>query len=257
MCVDQMLLRFAARDDIASVTYFANNPAMSPYAADAQGLHRNHGLVEEIIPLAPDVVLAGAYGARQATALLSQLGYRVERVPLPEKLADIDAHLLRMAELLGEPAALQAYRQTWLEHKKARETANAQVPDSARPRALMLGPNHIAPGAGTLEHELLVLAGFRNWAADQPGFATVNLEQLVQQPPDVLIVDVAADHQFSLAHEVLQHPALNAAIGPQRVARLPSNLAVCPAPNINTLLSALVAIQARIADLATIGGVSR
>lgn len=246
LCVDQMLLRFAAREDIASVTYFAGNPLMSPQADLAAGLHRNHGLVEEIIPLAPDLVLAGQYGAREAAELLTHLGYRVERVPLPTSLADIDQHLLRMAELLGHPPALLAHRQAWLARKAAQEAANSAIAEAERPRALMLGPNHIAPGAGTLEHELLTLAGFRNWAADQQGFATVNLEQLVLQPPDLLIVDRLASHQFSLAHEVLAHPALTVAMQGGQLGSLPGNLSVCPAPHINALLTALLALRAQL-----------
>lgn len=246
LCVDQMLLRFADRERIASVTYFAGNPLMSPYARAAQGVHRNHGLVEEIIPLAPDLVLAGEYGAREAAQLLTHLGYRVERVPLPAGLEDIDRHLLSMAELLGQPPELLAHREAWLARKAAQEQANAAIPLAERPTALMLGPNHIAPGTGTLENELLELAGFRNWAGDQSGFASVNLEQLVVRPPDLLIVDNVARRHFSLAHEVLEHPALQVAMARGQLGSLPGNLSVCPAPNINELLSALLQLRAQV-----------
>ena len=63
----------------------------------------------------------------------------------------------------------------------------------------------MAPGRDTLEHELLTLSGFRNWAADQAGFAGISLERLALDPPDLLIVDRVADRHFSLAHEVLGH----------------------------------------------------
>ncbi|MDN3637390.1 ABC transporter substrate-binding protein [Simiduia curdlanivorans] len=249
LCVDQMLLRFAGRDQIASVTYFADNPLMSPLALQAQGLHRNHGLVEEIIPLKPRLVLAGEYGAREAVELLLALGYPVLRVPLPQKLADIDAHLARMAEILNNPPALVEFSSQWQARKLQLEADNRLTPVSAKPSALMLGPNHIAPGNGTLEDELLSLAGFHNWAVQQgiQGFASIDLEKLVLNPPDLLIVDQVAAKHFSVAHEVLRHPALARAMKGGALAALPGNLTVCPAPNINALMSALIELRLGLA----------
>lgn len=240
-----MLLRFAARDQIASVTYFADNPLMSPLAQQVQGLHRNHGLVEEIIPLQPRLILAGEYGAREAIELLLALGYQVVRVPLPQKLADIDLHLARMSELLGRPAALDQYVQVWQARKAQLQAESQQLSSPDKPVALMLGPNNISPGAGTLEDELLTLAGFQNWAVLQgiKGFAGVNLEKLVISPPDLLIVDQIPAQHFSVAHEVLQHPALARAMQNGQLASLPGNLSVCPAPNINALMTALIDLR--------------
>lgn len=243
LCLDQMLLQFAPRAQIASLTWFADNPLMSPMADRARGLPTNHGLVEEIVPLAPDLVLAGEYGAREAVDLLRQLGYRVEQMPLPYQLADIETHLLRMGELLGQPPALAAYRSQWQARQQRLGQWQAGLSEADKPRALMLGPNFVAPGQGTLEHELLALAGFRNWAAGEQGFAGVALEQLALDPPDLLIVDRVADRHFSLAHEVLRHPALGQLAS--RLASLPGPLTVCPAPNINGLLDALLALHPR------------
>lgn len=245
LCVDQMLLRFAPRERIASVTYFADNPLMSSLAGQTQGLHKNHGLVEEIIPLAPDLVLAGEYGAREAAELLQSLGYPVQRIPLPYAIGDIETHMDRMADILGKPALLVEHRAQWLARKARLEAGAEAMAEADKPTALMLGPNHVAPGAGTLEHEMLTLAGFRNWAAleGRQGFTSINLERLVEDPPQLLIVDRVAAGHFSLAHEVLNHPALDAALARGRLASLPGNLSVCPAPNINELITELVALR--------------
>lgn len=249
LCVDQMLLRFAPRERIASVTYFADNPLMSPLAGQAEGLHKNHGLVEEVIPLLPDLVLAGEYGAREAAELLQTLGFELQRISLPYALDDIEGHMDRIASLLGNPPSLLAHKARWLARKTELQAAAAAMPERQKPSALMLGPNHVAPGAGTLEHEMLTLAGFRNWAAleGKQGFASVSLERLVIDPPDVLIVDRVAAGHFSLAHEVLSHPALDAALAQGRLASLPGNLTVCPAPNINELMTVLVELRQSVA----------
>lgn len=244
LCLDQMLLRFAAPQRIASLTHFAANSQMSPLADRAKGIHLNHGLAEEIIPLAPDLILVGEYGAREAAQLLQTLNFRVKKIPLPRQLGDIETHLLAMAELLGASTEAYRYVAQWRELRQQLQLEQQTMP-APQPVALMLGPNNVVPGANTLEHEMLTLAGMRNWAAERglESFASVDIEQIIADPPQLLIVDRVAERNFSRAHEVLRHPALQAAMRDGVVASLPANLSICPAPHINQLLLALVQLR--------------
>src|SRR4029453_1275136 len=61
LCVDELLLRLADPRNLASATWLARDPANSNVAELAQSIPVNHGLVEEIIPLNPDLVIAGIY----------------------------------------------------------------------------------------------------------------------------------------------------------------------------------------------------
>ena len=76
LCTDQILLQLVDRDRIASVTYLATDPAISYYADRAIGIKKNHGLAEEILPLKPDLILAGTFTSRPTTLLLKKLGYQ-------------------------------------------------------------------------------------------------------------------------------------------------------------------------------------
>lgn len=65
----------APRATIGAIGYLAVRPDISFESARAAGIPLNHGLSEEILPLAPDVVLAGRHTSRPAVLLLQRLGY--------------------------------------------------------------------------------------------------------------------------------------------------------------------------------------
>src|SRR5438067_3348422 len=68
LCTDELVLRLADRKNIASVTWLARGGSSNVSELAAQ-VPINHGLAEEIIPLDPDLVIAGVYTTRAAVAL--------------------------------------------------------------------------------------------------------------------------------------------------------------------------------------------
>ena len=76
LCADELVLRLADPRNIASVTWLSRNPDSSNVAQLAAQVPINHGLAEEIIPLDPDLVIAGIYTARTAVALLKRAAFR-------------------------------------------------------------------------------------------------------------------------------------------------------------------------------------
>jgi iron complex transport system substrate-binding protein len=82
-------------------------------------------------------------------------------------------------------------------------------------------------GDGTLEHELMLLAGIRNLAAEGGmfGFNQLDLELLLSAKPQILIIEEGTADAFSLAREYVAHPALsNAGF---KIVRLPAGLSGC------------------------------
>ena len=69
MCVDELVLRLAEPQNIASVTWLSRDPKNSNVAELGARIPVNHGLAEEIIPLNPDLIIAGIYTARTAVAI--------------------------------------------------------------------------------------------------------------------------------------------------------------------------------------------
>src|SRR5258708_1788850 len=70
MCADELVLRLAERQNVASVTWLSRDAENSNVAEAAAHVPVNHGLAEEVIPLNPDLVVAGAFTSRTAVVLL-------------------------------------------------------------------------------------------------------------------------------------------------------------------------------------------
>ncbi|HEX7763035.1 MAG TPA: ABC transporter substrate-binding protein, partial [Cellvibrio sp.] len=101
ICIDQLLWELVPHERLVSFSYLTANPMWSPIAGKVKGMPLNHGLAEEIVPLHPDIILAGEFDARDAISLLQRLGARVERVALPRTLDDIHQQILQVGELVG------------------------------------------------------------------------------------------------------------------------------------------------------------
>jgi iron complex transport system substrate-binding protein len=77
LCTDELVLRLADHANIASITWLSKDPISANAVDLAAGLPVNHGLAEEVIPLDPDLVVAGTFTARAAVAMLKQTRFPV------------------------------------------------------------------------------------------------------------------------------------------------------------------------------------
>src|SRR5262245_65802215 len=102
LCVDELLLRLAEPRNVASVTWLSRDPNNSNVAELAGTIPVNHGLAEEIIPLQPDLVIAGIYTARPAVAMLKRTGTPLTEVGVPKNLAEVRQQIRDIAALIGE-----------------------------------------------------------------------------------------------------------------------------------------------------------
>jgi iron complex transport system substrate-binding protein len=103
LCTDQLVLALADRAAVRSVTWLARDPQSAVLAAAAAEVPVNHGLAEEIIPLAPDLVVAGLYTARTTVALLKRFGFSVLELDVPDSLPAIAAQMRTVAHALAHP----------------------------------------------------------------------------------------------------------------------------------------------------------
>ena len=220
LCADQLLLGLADRAQIVSLSRLARDRLRSFMADRVGDLPTNGGLAEEVIALAPDLVLAGAFSARPGVAVLRRLGYRILDLGVPRSFDDIRRQIRRVAAALGHPA-----RGARLIAEMDRRLAAARPPSGGvRPVAVLYQAHGFAMGADTLEHALLNAAGFDNLAArlGLRGLGHIPLERLVHQAPDLVVFGMAADAPPSLAKQFLAHPALT------RVARAMPTVVVAP-----------------------------
>ena len=161
MCVDELVLRLAEPQNIASVTWLSRDPKNSNVAELGARIPVNHGLAEEIIPLNPDLIIAGIYTARTAVAMLKRVGIPVLEIGIPKSLDDVRAQIREIAGLIGE----RERGESVVADMDRRLAALPHPPSSDRPRAVVLNPNGATVGKGTLVDEIMTRAGLTNVAA--------------------------------------------------------------------------------------------
>lgn len=230
LCTDELVLRLADRKNIASVTYLAATSGVSNVTDLAAQIPFNHGLAEEVVPLNPDLVVAGTYTARTAVALLKRTGFHVLDMDVPKDIHEIKAQYRQMGKILGE------------EERTERLIAEldsrlASIPVSrapARPRAMVFNANGNTVGKGSLTDEIITRAGMENLSATRgiDNFGQIPLEMLVTNAPDVLILSSFRDGPPAIATEVLRHPVLAKMSDRMRIAVVPGRLWACAGPGI-------------------------
>ncbi len=246
ICGDLLALSLAPRARIASVTFLAADPRMSPIAEAADGIPLNYGKAEEVLAFEPDLVLAGRHTTRATVALLERLGYPVIKLDIAQSLDDVRAQIRVAAAAMGVVAAGEEMIATL----DARIEATAAQRGASRPLAAVYGPNGFTPGSRTLSGSLMELAGFENLAA-RAGIRTwgnLSLESLLLARPDVLIVEAEGDNAHALASQILAHPALLDLRERITVAAVPRPLWSCPGPWIVDALDKLVAARAAVLE---------
>lgn len=241
LCLDQLVLLLADRDRIASVSHLAADPTVSAVAGRVGRIPLNHGHAEEILPLAPDLVLAGRFGARQAAALLRRLGYRVVQIEDARSIDAIPALVRRVAALVGA----RERGESLLARFAARLEALRPGEDEKRPLAALYNPNGVTAGVGTVPNAVLELAGFESLARRQGlhGTAVMPLERLLVARPDVLVTGHMQTRAPSLATALLDHPALRRAFPEARTIAVPERYWICAGPAIAEAAEILAAAR--------------
>jgi iron complex transport system substrate-binding protein len=244
LCADQLLLALADREQIASLSPFASDPALSYLAPLAAGIDQNRGSVEDILRLDADLVLIGAYDSRYARALLEAKGVPFRVLAPWRDLEDGRVQIRALALGLGHSERGEALIRTI---DQALETARGSAPEARS--ALVLERRGYVLGRGSLIEEILGLAGLRDGAAElgvgAQGF--VSIERIVAGRPDYLVVSQASPEASDQGQAFLTHPALALLYPADRRLIVPDRLAICAGPSTPALVATIVSeIRAKV-----------
>ncbi|MFG1431584.1 ABC transporter substrate-binding protein [Xanthobacter sp. V2C-8] len=236
LCADELALRLAPRGSVISVTSLAADPVSSTVTDLAAGIPANRGLAEEVVPLAPDLVLAGAFTTRSTVALLQRFGIPVMELTIPTSLEEGYAQIRAVAARLGVP---EKGEEMVREIEDA--IAAAPPPPHPAPRTVVLRPNGFTVGRDSLPDDLMRRAGLDNVAArlSPDKLGQLSLEEILAARPDVLVVDDEPGAPPSLAREMMRHPAIAEALAHGRVAPMPLRLWACVGPQLGEAFTRL------------------
>ena len=238
LCADQLVLALADRDQIRSLSPFADDAKISFLAARAKGLPTNSGAAEELMRLSADLVLVGRYDNRLTKTFLADKGRQVAIVDSWVGLGETKSEIEALATRFGAPergAALNADID-----RAMRRIEDLAARRHNHPSFLILHRRGFVLHAG-LAADIAVRAGLRNAAADAgiaaSGFADV--ERIAAARPDYLIVARVTDRPEDQGEALLEHPALRHLYPDDRRLVVPDALTICPGPAIPALIDRL------------------
>jgi len=197
--------------------------------------------VEATLALRPAlVIVVPSPGNREAVRAIERAGVRV-LVVQDRTLNDLWASIRDVSAALGvEPAGATLAAE--LQHRL--DDVHARIAGRPRPRVLAVVGHRplVAVGPGTLQDDLIAIAGGENVMADAGGpWPALSLEVVVARAPDV-IVDASMGTEAGL-HELFDHLETIPAVRAGRVVRLADADAFLRAgPRVPTAAAALASL---------------
>ncbi len=241
LCTDQLLVDLVAPQRIAGVSVLGSDPSLSADARRLSQFPRLSGSAEDVLALKPDLVIAGEYTTGATVDLLRRLGQRVLVVPLATDFEGLRATLRLIADAVGETEKGEAVISQFDARLRG---ARSIVP--SRPTAIAYQVNSLVSGPQSLLDAALEAAGYHNLARDLklgPG-GRLPLEQLVANPPDLIVLANAPGDFHTVLADNLRHPALTDLLKRRPNVHLPMPYWMCATPKLAEAVEMLAAMKA-------------
>jgi iron complex transport system substrate-binding protein len=238
VCTDQLLLPLADPEQILGLSRYSRDAWQSWAADDASRYKILSGGAEDVLVLAPDIVVASQFDKRSTRELLKEKGLHLAEFAVPRNLIEAKAQIRQMGEITGhsDRAAVEIAR---LDAAIAR--ARSVVADKHY-SVLALSRRGWVSGSDSLVSSLLAETGLFNAAGDlgvgSGGYAS--LEAIVNLKPDFILVSEAGDRAEDDGRAFLLHPALERFYPAARRIVIPERLTVCGGVMLADALDVLV-----------------
>lgn len=196
-CADQFVLALADREQILALSKDAERE-FSYFREKAAGIPKVRAAAEDVVALAPDIVVRSWGGDVRALALYERFGIRTVQLGYAADIEGTDDVLRAVAAEMGQSARA--------------EDILAARPGPAAPSgrsALYVTPGGVSAGKDTMIEEIMHRAGLEN-ANTGTGWTGLPLEALVMAPPSLMLTaffgfdDDATDRWSVSRHPVMQ-----------------------------------------------------
>ncbi len=242
-CTDGLLLDLGDRSQITALSHYSREEENLVFFERAKPFPVTRESAEEIVGLRPDLVLASRHNALATREALRKLNIRIETFGVPASVEESRKQVIKAADALGRPERGDAL----VKRIDAAFAAAAPRPGTRRPAALVFQSNGFTAGTDTLVGELLARTGFEN-AAGRYGlkrWGNLRLEQLLADPPDLLISGQRMDGAPVWADRIGKHPALRSIAGRMRRDIVPEGLLFCGGAVFIPAVARLAAVRDR------------
>jgi iron complex transport system substrate-binding protein len=182
----EILFAVGAGDRVVSVTDYCDYP---PEALELEtiGGYSTPSL-EKIVAFEPDLIVGAHGNPNDVVYRLIELGYPVYGQN-PEDIDEILTQIKIMGAITGCADDSASLAQDLSERLEPIKEATESLEEAQRPRVFYNIGDFFTAGDGTFINEVIRLAGGTNIAADTSGYYTMNLEELIDKNPHVIICD--------------------------------------------------------------------
>lgn len=202
----EILFAIGAGDRVIGVTEYCNYPEEAKEREKIGGVSTVS--IEKVVSLQPDLVLGDELNGRYTFERLEELNITIVGLN-PENISEILDNVMLVGTITGEEknaSSLVAAMNRRIEEIKTKTR------DVKRPKvAHITWHNPIwVTGSGTVQDELIEIAGGENAFSDLKDWDTVSLEKFIDRNPDVIIVSVGhgvaemAPYEYILNEERLK-----------------------------------------------------
>jgi iron complex transport system substrate-binding protein len=222
---DEILCALVDEKRIVGLSNFSRDAATS-YVADAARrinvfVDRN---AEQIVSLRPDLVLAARYTKVDLKGLLAETGTPLVITTDFRNFTDIEANLRLIGRAVGEDGRAESVIS---EMRQKLDAARSRLrAGSAGLRTLYLASGNFSAGAGTSIHEILIVAGLKNAAAEAgiKGHIKLASEQIMQINPDLILIATGYERDRGFRQSLENDAQLSAvsAIKEKRIVEVPA-----------------------------------
>ena len=195
LCTDELLLALGAKAQIASVSHLSHISHETAYWRQARAFPKNDGSVLSVVRYKPDLILTMGGGGRDTGRVARRIGAKVVDLPYQMSLADMKAGIKTVAAALGRREA----GRTLLGDMSALEQ---QQPKTRIDTVWLGGGGRSVPPMG-LAADWMRLAGLEQRPLPDD---KITLEQLLVNPPALLLRSDYRSGQYSGEQRWLRHP---------------------------------------------------
>jgi iron complex transport system substrate-binding protein len=243
LCADQLVLALADPAQIAGLSPYAADPALSVMADKARPFRRLDWQAEATIVLQPDLVLVGPNDRSVTRRMLAAQGMRVAEVGFVTDIENARKQIREVADILGH----KDRGEKLVANLDAAQARLAASPRSQHATALVIERGGYTQGPSSLAAALLSEAGLKPPAGAPAGYGGfIPLEKLMMLKPDLVFLKDPPSAPSDQGALYLTHPALRELYPEDRRVALPTRYTMCGGPALVAAFDYLADALARL-----------
>jgi iron complex transport system substrate-binding protein len=243
LCADQLVVALADPEQIAGLSPYATDPALSVVADKARAFRKADWQAESTILLEPDLVLVGPNDRSITRRMLTSQGLRVVETGFVSDIDSARRQIRDIAALLGHKERGEALI---MELERSRARLADAAPKGHR-SALVVERGGYTQGPASLAATLLAEAGLKPPAGAPAGYGGfIPLERFLVLKPDLVFLKDPPRAATDQGAMFLVHPALRELYPPERRVALPTRYTMCGGPALVAAFDYMAAEMARL-----------